>query len=634
MKRLIRAAAVAIAFILLISAVPELSHQHVHAYNIPISPGDAYEAPCPNCGAYTARVESLTAQPTCTAPGSGTIFCICGLEAYPVSFPALGHSYSSSLVNGATCTTSGTRAYSCSSCGDSYTETIPATGHSYTSAVTSEATCTTSGVRSYTCSACNDQYTETIAATGHSYTKVVTKEATCTAQGEITHTCSSCGNKYSETVKALGHNYKMTVTKEATCEEDGEETYTCSRCKDSYTSVISALGHSYEYEETLPTCTEPGHKKGVCSTCGGETDELIPALGHTMGLPVIVKEATCTEDGLLESTCSICGEKKSEAIPMTGHTYPEEWTIETEATLFKDGLMSKTCPDCGEKIEEPVPKKLTWPVVAAIVAGTGAFAGGLWFFLRRKGFLVGRWIPDAAAKGVFKPSYETKIVVTDIKGEFLDLLKGQSYLQVIGCESEEMAAAIEENGPHIIISEADDRESLSKALGYLKDGTAECALGLILAPELTDSLGEIKVLKGEGYRINHVPKDTNKYETLVKLILPVLKPDIDSDETLDSFGQIADLLGIPGISSVINVYVSGRDIKATMEEGELGAVEKATIIGDIASILGLDTVESIAGLVVDADSIKTALDEEAGAYEKKEGRAAVKDIAEVVSDLL
>lgn len=614
----------------LITVAPEL---HVHAYNIPISPNDPYEAPCPNCGNSTARVESIVSQPTCTNPGSGSIYCTCGIEAYPVSFPALGHSYSSVTTAGATCTTAGSRTYTCSRCGDSYNETIAATGHSYSAATTKEASCTDSGIRTYTCGNCNDQYTETIAALGHDYSSEVTTAATCTAQGTRTYTCSRCADKYTEKIAATGHSYKMQVTKEATCIEDGVETYTCSKCKDTYTKDIKAPGHSYVYEETEATCTEEGHKTGICSVCGDKTDEVFPAKGHTMGLPTVVKEPTCTEDGLLESVCTVCGEKETETIPMTGHTYPEEWTIETDATLFKTGLMSKTCPDCGERIEEEIPKKLTGPVIAAIIGAAAVVGGGIWFFLRRKALLAGNLLVESSGKGLFKPSFETIIVVTDLgDGELLELLKDQSYLQVIRCENNDLRSCAEENGPHIIISEAIKKEKLDELLGILTDGTAECSLGLVLGDELSDS-GKIKVLKDEGYRIYTVPVGANRYEILVRLILPVLKPDLKSDETLDNFGQIADLLGIPGISAVINVYVSGRDIKTTLEEGELGAVEKATIIGDIASILGLDTVESIATLVVDVDSIKTSIDDEAGAYEKKEGRAAVKDIADIISDL-
>ena len=80
--------------------------------------------------------------------------------------------------------------------------------------------------------------------------------------------------------------------------------------------------------------------------------------------------------------------------------------------------------------------------------------------------------------------------------------------------------------------------------------------------------------------------------------------------------------------------MTGRDIKSTLEEDELGVTEHATIIGDIASILGFDGVASVAGLVNDIDSIKSALDEEAGANEGKKGVKATKDVVDVVSDII
>ena len=62
--------------------------------------------------------------------------------------------------------------------------------------------------------------------------------------------------------------------------------------------------------------------------------------------------------------------------------------------------------------------------------------------------------------------------------------------------------------------------------------------------------------------------------------------------------------------------------------------EKATIISDIASILGFDTVSEVAGLIDDVEDIKNAFNSEAGAYEAKMGYSAVKDVSEVISDVM
>ncbi|MBQ5805607.1 MAG: hypothetical protein IIW22_07535 [Erysipelotrichaceae bacterium] len=109
---------------------------------------------------------------------------------------------------------------------------------------------------------------------------------------------------------------------------------------------------------------------------------------------------------------------------------------------------------------------------------------------------------------------------------------------------------------------------------------------------------------------------------------------MNSDETLGNIGMVADALGIPYVSRVIDVYVTGRDLKTTLEEEDKGISETATIIGDIASILGFDKVASVAGLVDDIDSIKSAMDKESGVHEKSAGIEGAKDIVDVVSDIV
>ena len=141
-------------------------------------------------------------------------------------------------------------------------------------------------------------------------------------------------------------------------------------------------------------------------------------------------------------------------------------------------------------------------------------------------------------------------------------------------------------------------------------------------------------LQEEKKIVNYVEYGKDAYDALIRLVLPILKPKLNSDESLENIGMVADALGIPGISALINVYVSGRDIKNTLAEGELGVSGTATVISDLASILGLDTVASVAGLVDDVDTIKAAFDKEAGTYEEAEGVASAKDMVEVVSDLI
>ena len=471
-------------------------------------------------------------------------------------------------------------------------------------------------------------------ALGHDYIDYVITQASCTTDGVVRKICQRCENYYDEKIPAWGHSYQSSVTKAATCTETGIRTYTCSRCSDSYTETIAALGHNYEYEETEATCTEEGHKIGTCKRCGNVTEEIYPALGHDLEY-VVTKQPTCTEEGQREVTCKRCGEKFTEKILAFGHRFPKEWTIEKEAGLFTEGLKTKTCEYCGLKLEEKIPAKLS-PTV--IIGG----AGGL--LLAGAGLLLGfkafgkkkNIVEEAGEKKSFKPSIETKTIVIDsVNEKLIKLLKGQSYLKVKTVkEEDDVSAVIEENEPDLFISDISDKEKLTEILKQKEEKYPDTPLGLLLDKKAEKgNVRYLKKLKEDKTIVDYISADDSPYKAMVKLILPILKPELNSDETLDNIGKIADLLGIPGVSTVINVYVSGRDIKATLEEDELGVVEHATIIGDIASIMGWDTVGNVAGLVNDVDAIKSALTKEGGAYEKKKGVKAVKDINEVVGDL-
>ena len=180
-----------------------------------------------------------------------------------------------------------------------------------------------------------------------------------------------------------------------------------------------------------------------------------------------------------------------------------------------------------------------------------------------------------------------------------------------------------------------DNDMLNSLLEFKKEDLADFDIGLLIDKDLIDERkDELDSYVSESLFINYLDKDCEKNEIMVKLILPILKPDFKSDETLSNIGAIADLIGIPAVSTIIDVYVNGRDLKATLEEEEKGATSYATIISDIAYILGFDSVGDVANLVNDVDGIKSAIDKDAGNYEKKGGIDSAKDIVDVVSDII
>ncbi|MBQ6335059.1 MAG: hypothetical protein IJI46_08335 [Erysipelotrichaceae bacterium] len=474
-----------------------------------------------------------------------------------------------------------------------------------------------------------------IPALGHDYNAATLVAATCTAEGTIRYTCSRCGDHYDSATAALGHNYTSKITKEATCTEDGVRTYTCTRCNDKYTKKIEALGHDMEYDELEPTCTQQGHRIGTCTRGDKETKIIFPALGHDLDDPKVIKEPTCTAEGTQEAVCKRCNETVTEAIAALGHDYPSEWTLEREASYTQEGIEYKLCKRCGDRIEQLIPKLDPTKI---IVTGGGlaavAGAGALWALKARKKRL--KKSPKKVLEKV-KLSFEDKtIVYCGSDEELLKKLKSKRFLAISNCEYEELETCVEENGPDLIILDVDSDETLAD-LETKKEGEvlADQTWAYVCSEEyLRQNKDKLKEMVKEKQIVGFAQSGSNPDVMMVKLVLPVIKPDMKTDEQLGNIGAIADALGIPVVSTVIDVYVAGRDIKSTLESDEIGVSETATIISDIASILGYDTVASVAGLVDDVDSIKAAIDEEAGANEHRYGVDGAKDIVEVVSDLV
>ena len=503
-----------------------------------------------------------------------------------------------------------------------------------------QPTCTSEGSYLEMCDQCGyiAPSVTVIPALGHNYEPHTEKEATCTQTGQIRYECSRCHDAYYETTEALGHNYLYKVTKEATCTEEGIRTYTCTRCYNKYTKTIDALGHDFEYEEVEATCTKDGYKKGICKRCGEETNEVYPALGHKLGTFKIVKEATCTEDGVKEAICSVCNETVKETIPKLGHKFSEEWTVEKEAGFFSDGLETKTCSVCGEKISQSIPKKDSTPLIIGGSAAALAVVGSAlaYFNKLKKPSKKPKKQKDVLDKDPLKPEFEDKsILVRSSNEEFILNLKGKKFLEVSTCEFEELKDNAIENEPDLIICEINSDEEYDTVIKLMEEELSDFSLSLILSKELIEKNKEtLEKLKEEKKIVDYVTPDTDVDIMQVKLVLPVLKPKMNSDETLGNIGMVADALGIPYVSKIIDVYVTGRDLKTTLEEEEKGVSEISTIIADIASILGFDTIASVAGLVDDIDSIKSALDSESGVHEKSAGIEGAKDIVDVVSDIV
>ena len=586
-------------------------HNHEHSHNIfDTHIISAYSADCPNCS---------KSGPNSDKPLYGTVAGYVRQEA--------------------TCTSEGVLYYICEAgCGYDGTEAIPKLSHSYSPWDTiTPATCTGAGERIRICARCQNVVTESVPALGHNYVEKTNIEATCVQAGEKVSVCSRCNDSHSEINAALGHNYVEKITKAATCTQTGEIVSTCTRCNDSTKRTTKALGHDYQIENIEATCTEEGHNKKICKRCKDETDEIIAALGHDLDEGKIVKEASCLQDGLKQATCKRCGNTVDEKTDKLGHDYPDEWIIEKESGYFSEGLQSKKCSRCDSKVEEMIPRKSTTPIVTGgcVLAGLGGFVG---FLAKKKAALKGvKAIKDTIEKpDLFKPSIEDKTIVLCSEDEkIIDLLKEKHYLSVTDCAFEELKDTVLENEPDLVFACIDDNEKLSEIINLKKEELSDYNMSLMIDKKVIDDNKDVLAqMVKDKQLINYLALDSNKYDVMIKLILPILKPKMNSDETLENIGGVADLLGIPFVSTVLDTYIAGRDIKATLQEEQLGISETSSIISNIASILGYDTIGDVTGLVGDIEDIKASLDKEAGANEAKGGIKASKDIVDVVGSLV
>ena len=234
-------------------------------------------------------------------------------------------------------------------------------------------------------------------------------------------------------------------------------------------------------------------------------------------------------------------------------------------------------------------------------------------------------------------SFEDKTVFVNSEDEkLIKTLKAKHYLEVVQQEDEgsdpDQEAA--ESEAHLYICDVNDEERLNELLDKKTELLKKIPLGFLVEKSLCERIKErLEQLKKEKKISAYVSDDSDENNIMVNLILPILKPDIRSDASLENIGTICDLLGIPGISSVINAFISGRDIKATVEEGDLGLSGSANIISNVASIMGMDTLASVSGLLGDIEAIRDAGEEDAGANENKNAILGAKDIVDVVKDL-
>ncbi|MCH5268333.1 MAG: fibronectin type III domain-containing protein [Lachnospiraceae bacterium] len=226
-----------------------------------------------------------------------------------------------------TCTEPGTITYKCLKCSGTKTEEV-APVHSWnTGNTTAQPTCTEPGEKVYTCSKCKKTRTEEIPPNGHSWGNgKTTAHRTCTEPGEKVYTCSKCKETKTEEIPPSHTWDNGKITTQATCDKPGVKTYTCSKCKGTKTEEIPAKGTTpFWYKSRVtkkPTCTTTGIQEYRCLTCDETRTEKIPIDKNAHKWTSKVTKPTKTKKGACTIICELCAKKKETSKLLLGKIAP------------------------------------------------------------------------------------------------------------------------------------------------------------------------------------------------------------------------------------------------------------------------------------------------------------------------
>ena len=292
------------------------------------------------------QIGEVTAAPTCTEQGKGTLLCLtCQTAVRTVILPARGHDWEEwtavLLPDDMICVTEPSEQRRCRVCGETETRvTGPAPGHQWQETVKKEATCTEKGETRRECDVCHATEEQNLPALGHTF-------------GSITffvkHEAGAVMGTGEKEEKLLGE-----VITPSTCTENGAGTLVCLRCQAAERSVvIPAGGHEWseweqqEIPEELICVTE---MTGVrhCMDCGlEETEVLSPAPGHQW-LGVSFTEPTCTEPGRAVRQCAVCRKEEIIDSPALGHCYM--WMdVKLPNGVIESEYVCSVCGDVAER---------------------------------------------------------------------------------------------------------------------------------------------------------------------------------------------------------------------------------------------------------------------------------------------
>ena len=549
-------------------------------------------------------------------------FITCDVCQKSTFVPGNKHDYFVDSETPATCQDEGAIVELCRYCQHRKQTNTPKINHTWTDIGTTQATCTSAGIKQEECAQCGQIRNSPIPELGHNFSETVIKNPTCTENGLTRKTCTRCNESSDITINALGHNFgNWKTTKKVTCTDNGKEIRTCSRCNKEEIKTIKALNHNFSEWKLInePTCIDDGKEIRTCLRCNKEEGNSIKALGHEMTNMELKKEPTCIEKGYKQALCKRCNKEVKEDIKPLGHNF-SEFVVIKEPSLNQKGYKEKKCIRCNDILREEIPaltfkeyaKEHPATVALTSIAIVGVSTASIYFFLTKKVAktgvkVVGKSLVARTSRQLLRELEIKTIDFIATENEYSkslsETLKKMPMIKFNFDNIDNYQELIEEHDPDLIIFE------LSGTNINELDEFEDVKVLVVGLKEIIDKhIDKLNQLKKDKTIVNYTTYDKNITTTI---LLPLYKPELDIDNSLEGLGLVLSVFGLEWAANILDLLSSGKEIHDIVKEGDPDSVDKLTVLADACSIFGIDgeIFENIASYLEKIKQGKRKLDE-------------------------
>ena len=498
---------------------------------------------------------------------------------------------------------------------------VPGNKHDYHIQSETPATCQDEGTVVELCRYCQHRKQTSTPKINHTWNNIGTTQPTCTAAGIKQEECAQCGQFRNSPIPELGHNFSETVIKNPTCTENGLTQKACTRCNESSDITTNALGHNFSNWKTTKkvTCTDNGKEIRTCSRCNKEEDNFIKALGHEMTNMELMKEPTCIEKGYKQALCKRCNKEVKEDIKPLGHNF-SEFVVIKEPSLNQKGYKEKKCIRCNDILREEIPaltfkeyaKEHPATVALTSIAIVGVSTASIYFFLTKKVAktgvkVVGKSLVARTSRQLLRELEIKAIDLIATENEYSkslsETLKKMPMIKFNFDNINNYQESIEEHDPDLIIFELSGTN-----INELNEFEDVKVLVVGLKEIIDKHNDELNQLKKDKTIVNYTTYDKNMTTTI---LLPLYKPELDIDNSLEGLGLVLSVFGLEWAANILDLLSSGKEIHDIVKEGDPDSVDKLTVLADACSIFGIDgeIFENIASYLEKIKQGKRKLDE-------------------------